>query len=52
MAEEGKFRVKKFNGQNYQLWNMKTKEYLYQNDLYLLFGGKIKQLVTMKDEEW
>ena len=52
MAEEGKFRVEKFNGQNYQLWKMQMEDYLYQKDLYLLLGEKLKQSTTMKDEEW
>ena len=52
MAEEGKFRVEKFNGQNYQLWNMQMEDYFYQKDLYLPLGGKAKQPTTMKDEEW
>ena len=52
MEEEGKFRVKKFNVQNYQLWKMKIEDYLYQKDLYLPLGGKEKQSVTMKNEEW
>ena len=26
--------------------------YMYQKDLYLHLGGKTKQPVTMKDEEW
>ena len=34
-AKDGKFRVKKFNGQNYQLWKMQMKHYLY-----LPLGGK------------
>ena len=51
MAEEGKFRVKKFNDQNYQLWKMQIEDYLYQKDLYLPFGEKTKHSVTMKDEE-
>ena len=50
--EEGKFRVKKFNDQNYQLWNMQMEDYLYQKDLYLPLGGKEKQPAAMKDEEW
>ena len=50
--EEGNFRVEKFNGQNYQLWKMKMEDYLYQKDLYLSLGGKEKQSVAMKDEEW
>ena len=52
MAEEGKFRVDKFNGQNYQLWKMQMEDYLYQKDLYLPLGRKAKQPVAMKDEEW
>ena len=28
------------------------EDYLYQNDLYLLLGGKAKKPVAMKDEEW
>ena len=42
MAEEGNFRVEKFNSQNYQLWKMKMEDYLYQKYLYLLLGGKNK----------
>ena len=52
MAEEGKFRVEKFNGQTYQLWKTQMEDYLYQKDLYLPLGGKEKQPVAMKDEEW
>ena len=51
MAEEGKFRVDKFNDQNCQLWKMKMDDYLYQKDLYLPSSGK-KKPATMKDEEW
>ena len=46
MTEEGKFRVDKFNGQNYQLWKMQMEDYLYQKDLYLSLSGKTKQLAT------
>ena len=52
MAEEGKFRVEKFNSQNYQLWKMQMEDYLYQKDLYLSLGEKEKQSEAMKDEEW
>ena len=52
MAKEGKFRVKKFNGQNYQLWKMQMEDYLCQKDLYLSLGRKSKQPTVMKDEEW
>ena len=50
--EEGKFRVDKFNGQNYQLWKTQMEDYLYQKDLYLPLGEKEKQPAAMKDEEW
>jgi hypothetical protein len=52
MEEDGKLRVEKFNGQNYQLWNMQMEDYLYQKDLFLPLGGIEKNLTTMKDEEW
>ena len=52
MAEEGNFRVEKFNGQNYQLWKMQMQDYLYQKDMDLPLGRKAKQPVAMKDEEW
>jgi hypothetical protein len=52
MAEDGNFRVEKFNGQNYQLWKMKMEDYLYQKDLFLPLGGIEKKPTTMKDGEW
>ena len=50
--EEGKFRVEKFNGQNYQLWKMQTEDYLSQKDILLRLGGKVSKSTTMKDKEW
>jgi hypothetical protein len=52
MAEDGKFRVEKFNGQNYQLWKMQMEDYFYQKDLFLPLGGIEKNPMAMKDEEW
>jgi hypothetical protein len=52
MSEDGKFRVEKFNGQNYQLWKMQMEDYLYQKDLFLPLGGIAKKSMAMKDEEW
>ena len=40
MAEDGKFRVQKFNGQNFPLWEMQMEDYLYQKDLHLPLSGK------------
>jgi hypothetical protein len=52
MAEDGRFRVEKFNGQNYQLWKMQMEDYLYQRDLYLPLSGKTKKPTSMTDTEW
>ena len=52
MEEKRKFRVEKFNNQNYQLWNMQMEDYLYQKDLFLSLGRKAKQLETMTNKEW
>ena len=52
MAEAGKFRVEKFNGQNYQLWKMQLEYYLCQMDMFLSLGGKSKKPMIMKDREW
>eukprot|EP00253_Pinus_taeda_P011282 PITA_11282 len=42
MVEDGKFRVEKFNGQNFSFWKMQIEDYLYQKDLYLPLSGKTK----------
>jgi hypothetical protein len=47
MVEHGKFRVEKFNDQNYQLWKMHIEDYLYQNDLFLPLGGIEKKSMAM-----
>ena len=52
MVEDGKFRVEKFNGQNYQLWNIQMEDYLYQKDIYLPLGGKTNKLTSMKEKKW
>jgi hypothetical protein len=52
MSEDGKFRVEKFNSQNYQLWKMQMDDYLYQKDLFLPLSGVEKKLAAMKDKEW
>jgi hypothetical protein len=52
MSEDRKFRVEKFNGQNYQLWKMQMEDYLYQKDLFLPLGGIARNATTMKDKEW
>jgi hypothetical protein len=50
ISEDGKFRVEKFNSQNYQLWKMQMEDYLYQKDLFLPLSGVAKKPVAMKDE--
>ena len=52
MAEDGKFSVEKFNGQNFPLWKMQMEDYLYQKDLYLPLSGKTNKLTAMTDAEW
>ena len=32
MEEERKFKVQKFNSQNYQLWKIQMEDYLYRKD--------------------
>ena len=44
MAEDGKFRVEKFHGQNFPLWKMQMEDYLYQKDLYLPLSGKKEEV--------
>jgi hypothetical protein len=50
--EEGKFKVEKFNGHNYQLWKIQMEDYLYQKDLWKPLQGKKKKEATMSDEKW
>ena len=52
MAEDAKFRVEKFNSQNFPLWKMQMEYYLYQKYLYLPLSRKTKKLAAMIDAEW
>ena len=52
MADDGKFRVEKFNDQNFPLWKMQMEDYMYQKDLYLPLSGKEKKLAAMIDVKW
>lgn len=49
MEQAGRFRVEKFNDQNYQLWKMQKEDYLYQKDMYLSLSGKSNKLTIMID---
>ena len=46
MADEGKPRVDRFNGQNFQLWKMRMEDYLYQKE------GKVKNQGSISNDEW
>eukprot|EP00253_Pinus_taeda_P027437 PITA_27437 len=52
MVEDGRFRVEKFNGKNYQHWKMQIEYYLYQRDLYLPLSAKTKKPMSMTYTEW
>ncbi|MCO5576614.1 hypothetical protein L7F22_030429 [Adiantum nelumboides] len=52
MAEEGKLKIEKSNGKNYQHWKMQIEDYVYQKDLYLPLGGLAKKPATMAIEAW
>ena len=52
MAENGKFRVEKFKGQNFSLWKMHMEDYLYHIDLYIPLREKTKKSTSMTDTEW
>ena len=52
MEEDSKFRVEKFNGQNFPLWKMQMEDYLYQKDLSLPLSRKTKKPTAMKNAEW
>ncbi|KAK2978819.1 hypothetical protein RJ640_002436 [Escallonia rubra] len=50
MAEEGKGKIEKFNGINFQWWKMQVEDYLYQKDLYLPLVGEKPE--AMNANEW
>ena len=52
MEDEGKLRVDRFNGQNFQLWKMQMEDYLYQKDLWKPLEGKTKNQETMTNKDW
>jgi len=52
IAEDGRFRVEKFNGQSYQLWKIQMEDYVYQRDLYQPLSRKTKKLTSMTDTKW
>ncbi|KAK3004505.1 hypothetical protein RJ639_018768 [Escallonia herrerae] len=50
MAEDGKGKIEKFNGMNFQWWKMQVEDYLYQKDLYLPLVGEKPE--AMNASEW
>ncbi|KAK3014164.1 hypothetical protein RJ639_009029 [Escallonia herrerae] len=48
MAEEGKGKIDKFNGMNFQWWKMQVEDCLYQNDLYLQLVGEKPEAINAK----
>ncbi|KAK2965268.1 hypothetical protein RJ640_015766 [Escallonia rubra] len=50
MAKEGKGKIEKFNGMNFQWWKMQVEDYLYQKDLYLPLVGEKPE--AMNASEW
>ncbi|MCO5556425.1 hypothetical protein L7F22_009975 [Adiantum nelumboides] len=52
MADEGKLKIEKFNGKNYQHWKMQIEDYLYNKDLYLPLDGFQSKPATMIDKAW
>ncbi|MCO5582908.1 hypothetical protein L7F22_036811 [Adiantum nelumboides] len=52
MADEGKLKTEKFNGNNYQHWKMQIEDYLYNKDLYLPLDGFQSKPATMTYKAW
>ena len=52
MVDEGKLRVDRFNGQNFQLRKMQMEDYFYQKDLWKLLEGKTMNQGSMSNVEW
>ena len=46
--EEGKVKIKKFDGRDFSFWKMQIEDYLYQKKLYQLLSGF--KLDNMKQE--
>ena len=51
MADEGKLRVDKFNGKNFQLWKIQMEDYLYHKGLWKPLEGKTKNQGYMTNED-
>ncbi|VFQ91176.1 unnamed protein product [Cuscuta campestris] len=49
MAEDGKFRIEKFDGTNFSWWKMQIEDLLVQKDLDVVLGDKPEK---MSDADW
>ncbi|VFQ93322.1 unnamed protein product [Cuscuta campestris] len=49
MAEEGKFRIEKFDGTDFSWWRMQIEDLLVQKDLDVVLGDKPEK---MSDADW
>ena len=49
-VEDGKVRIKKFDGKDFSFWKMQIEDYLYQKKLHEPLLGK--KLETMEQEAW
>jgi len=52
-VQSSKVEVEKLNGNNnFELWNLKMRNFLVQQGLKKLLEGKTKKLTSMIEEEW
>ncbi|VFQ61084.1 unnamed protein product [Cuscuta campestris] len=49
MADDGKFRIEKFDGTNFSWWKMQIEDLLVQKDLDVVLGDKPEK---MSDADW
>ena len=48
-----KFEIEKFSGKsNFELWKLKMRDLLVQQELQKALAGKSKKPITMTNEEW
>ena len=50
-SEEGKLKIKKFEGSNFAFWKIQIEDYLYQKDLYRPLMSKEKEKRKDESEE-
>ncbi|KAK2978578.1 hypothetical protein RJ640_006697 [Escallonia rubra] len=50
MVKEGKEKIEKFNGMNFQWWKMQVEDYLYQKDLYLPLVGEKPEAMNANEK--